>query len=113
MGYRGRHGRCATLVRLAADPLLENQLQYATYVLGIIAATWLCGFEAGIAAAVLSVFAGHYFFIQPRHHLIPDGPQWFGVTFALGIAAAWVWYVARWTARRDPARSWSPPDDRS
>jgi PAS domain S-box-containing protein len=88
----------ATLLRLAADPILGDQVPYFVYVGASVVATWVAGVEGGIVATVVATFAGNYFFVPPRHDigftLADSGAMATFAAFSSGL----VWLVGRWRA---------------
>ncbi len=76
----------ATLLRLALDPWVEG-VQFITYFPGLIVVALACGFQAGVAAAVLSTLASWYFILEPQRSLELASPEE-GVTLALFVLTA-------------------------
>jgi PAS domain S-box-containing protein len=83
----------STLVRLAADPFLGDQLAYFTYVAAVVLATRYTGTGGGVLSVVTSVFAANYFFVQPRHHLVPEGRDWAAIAATSCVSLLLVWIV--------------------
>jgi PAS domain S-box-containing protein len=55
----------ASLARLFLSPVLGDVSPYLTYFVAIIVVSWLMGFRAGTATALLSAICVDYFFIPP------------------------------------------------
>jgi PAS domain S-box-containing protein len=94
----------ATLLRLALDVVLNDQVPYFVYVGAVVVATWFTGVEGGILATFVATFAGNYFFVPPRHDL-DFRPEDVGamLTFA-ALSLALVWTVGRWRRAEAKAR---------
>jgi PAS domain S-box-containing protein len=60
----------ATLTRLALDPILGEQAPFSFYFVAVALSAWVAGFSGGLAAMLLGVVAGAYFFLEPRHALL-------------------------------------------
>jgi signal transduction histidine kinase/CheY-like chemotaxis protein len=88
----------ATLLRLAADPLIHNQIPYFIYVASVVVATWFCGVDGGILSTVTAAFAGNYFFVPVRYEFIPHGEDWIAMGMFSAVAFGLVWLVGRWRA---------------
>jgi PAS domain S-box-containing protein len=86
----------ATLLRLAADPVVHDQVPYVIYIAAVVVATWFCGASGGVLATVVATFAGNYFFVPARQ---PRGIRHEDVASMLifgALSLALVWTVARW-----------------
>lgn len=91
----------ATLVRVALDPLLGDQVPFEVYLAASVVVTWFCGARASVAAVVLAAFLGDYFFVSPRHELGPSGPDWVRMLSFAALAFGLVALVARWRRSED------------
>jgi signal transduction histidine kinase/CheY-like chemotaxis protein len=86
----------ATLLRLAVDPFVGNQIPYFSYVGSAVIATWLAGVEGGVAATLLAAVAGNYFFVEPRHRMYADADDLAAMLVFSGFSLVLVWVVGRW-----------------
>jgi len=86
----------ATLVRLAVDPIVGDQIPYFSYVGSAVIATWLAGVEGGVAAALLAAVAGRYFFVPPRHQMLLQAADLAAMLVFSGFSLGLVWVVGRW-----------------
>ena len=86
----------ATLVRLAIDPLIHEQIPYFIYVASVVVATWSCGVDGGVLATLLAAVTGNYLFVEPRYQLMPHAPDLVAMTFFSVVALGLVWLVGRW-----------------
>src|SRR6478672_9923237 len=57
----------ALAVRLLLDPILGDEIPYATFFLGVAASSLLGGWGAGVVSSLLGGFFTLYFVIPPRH----------------------------------------------
>lgn len=86
----------ATLLRLATDPLLHEQIPYFIYVAAVVVATWSCGVDGGAFATLLAAVAGNYLFVDPRYEIIPHPEDLVAMTLFAVVALGLVWLVGRW-----------------
>ena len=56
----------AFLARRALDPMLGDDVRYATFFLAVAVAGWIGGFGPALLATILSLFTSWFFFIPPR-----------------------------------------------
>ncbi|HYG74673.1 MAG TPA: PAS domain S-box protein [Planctomycetota bacterium] len=63
----------ATLLRSGLDPLVEDNVPYATYFLAIIAATRISGILGGVVALLGGALAAAYLFVPPRLSFVVAG----------------------------------------
>jgi PAS domain S-box-containing protein len=82
----------ATETRALLDPLLEDNVPFASYFPVIIAATWFFGVWPGALSLVLSALAGWFFFIPLRYSFFIEKPEFYGVAFfcLMGITLLWL-----------------------
>jgi signal transduction histidine kinase len=86
----------ATLVRLAVDPLIGDQIPYFIYVGAVVVATWFCGVEGGFLSAFVAGFVGDYLFVPPRYEVLPHGQDWIALSLFWAVCACLVVLVGRW-----------------
>jgi signal transduction histidine kinase/ActR/RegA family two-component response regulator len=86
----------ATLLRLAVDPILRDQIPYFIYVASVVLTTWFCGVDAGVFSTVLAAFLGNYFFVQPRYEFVPHREDSIAMALFAVLALGLVWQVGRW-----------------
>jgi signal transduction histidine kinase/ActR/RegA family two-component response regulator len=86
----------ATLLRLAIDPLIHEQIPYFIYVASVVVATWSCGVDGGVLATLVAAFTGNYFFVEPRYQLMPHPADLVAMTFFSIVALGLVRLVGRW-----------------
>lgn len=65
----------ALALRLAVDPLLGSKLPFVSFFLAVTVTAYFANTSATLLSIVLGYFAANWFFIEPRHTLLP-------VTFA-------------------------------
>jgi len=88
----------ATLIRLAADPLLQGQLIFSWYLVAVVLASALAGPWSGAMASVVSALAADTLFAEPRFVLkLTDPRNAASMLLFLLAAAALVWTVSRWS----------------
>jgi two-component system, chemotaxis family, CheB/CheR fusion protein len=85
---------CATLLRIALDPLLGGQNPYTMYLALVVVSTWFCGRVWGTVTAAAAALAGDYFFVDPRFTLGGLGST--GMVMFAGTGTALVMLVGRW-----------------
>jgi PAS domain S-box-containing protein len=66
----------ATLLRLAIDPVVHDQIPYYFYAVGVVAATQLGGIEGGLLGALAAGLVGNYLFVAPRYEWVPHRTDW-------------------------------------
>ncbi len=86
----------ATLLRLAIDPLIHEQIPYFMYVAAVVVATWSCGVEGGVVATLAAAVTGNFLFVEPRYELTPHPADLVAMTFFSVVALGLVWLVGRW-----------------
>ena len=86
----------ATLLRLAVDPFLHEQIPYFIYVAAVVVATWSCGVDGGVVATLVAAVVGNYFFVQPRYEIVPHPEDLVAMTLFAVVALGLVWLVSRW-----------------
>ena len=94
----------ATLLRLAVDPIVHDQIPYFSYVGSAVIATWVAGVEGGVFATLLAAAVGNFFFVEPRGSMAIEtedlGAMIVFSTFSLSL----VWIVGRWKAAENSVR---------
>jgi signal transduction histidine kinase/ActR/RegA family two-component response regulator len=95
----------ATVVRLAIDPLIHEQIPYFLYVAAVVVATWRCGVDGGVLATLLAAVTGNYLFVAPRYELTPHPADLVAMTFFSAVALGLVWLVGRWKRAEVALRS--------
>jgi signal transduction histidine kinase/ActR/RegA family two-component response regulator len=95
----------ATVLRLAIDPLIHEQIPYFIYVAAVVVATWSCGVEGGVLATLLAAVTGNYLFVEPRHELTPHPVDLVAMSFFSVVAFGLVWLVGRWKGAEVALRS--------
>ena len=78
----------ATLVRLALDPWLGDQLPILIYFVSIAFAALYCDPPASLTALVAGAAASRFFFFRPRHTLALDGSMLLVMAAYLAAAPA-------------------------
>jgi signal transduction histidine kinase/ActR/RegA family two-component response regulator len=86
----------ATVLRLAVDPWVHDQIPYFIYIGSVVVATWFCGIDGGILGVVVAGFVGNYLFVQPRYDWSPEGEDWLAMGLFAAVGFALVALVGRW-----------------
>jgi PAS domain S-box-containing protein len=94
----------ATVVRLAVDPLVHDQIPYFSYVGSAVIATWVAGVEGGVFATLLAAAAGNYFFVQPRHQMSFEAEDMASMLVFSAFSLWLVWVVGRWRRAEEAVR---------
>ena len=63
----------ATWGRLLLDPVLGNQLPFATILLAVLATSWSAGFRPALVAAILGALSTFLLIIRPQGSFFPVG----------------------------------------
>jgi PAS domain S-box-containing protein len=94
----------ATVLRLAADPLLHDQVPFFIYVGAVVFATWFAGVAGGVVATVVATFAGNYFFVPPRLRLSFTTADTAAMALFAALSLVLVWTIGRWRHAETRAR---------
>ncbi len=86
----------ATLLRVALDPFVGDQIPFEVYLAASVVTTWISGAEASVPFVLLAAFLGDYLFVSPRHELGPSGGDWVRMGMFAALAFGLVVLVARW-----------------
>src|SRR4051812_28411913 len=79
------------LLALLLDLLLwpwAKPTAFPLFSVAVLASAWYGGLGPGLLAAILSVIAGRYFFIEPYYRLTGDSGVLLRLAMFVGIAAA-------------------------
>jgi signal transduction histidine kinase/ActR/RegA family two-component response regulator len=86
----------ATILRVAVDPWIHDQIPYFVYVGAVVVATWFCGIDGGILSVAVAALAGNYLFVQPRYVFIPEPEDWLAMGLFAAVGFVLVALVGRW-----------------
>jgi PAS domain S-box-containing protein len=76
----------ATWVRFLLDPVLGNQIPYATLLFAVLVTAWYGGIWPALLAVFLGTFSADYFLVQPRGSLGLNGAdQYIDLALYLGV----------------------------
>jgi PAS domain S-box-containing protein len=82
----------ATLCRFALDPLLGSGVPFLMYFPAVVLMAWWAGFGPAALASVLSLLAADYFFVEPRHELMPNSlVNWISLGLFLFVSLSIAW----------------------
>src|SRR5215475_2356917 len=90
----------STVIRLALDPILGDQLPFFFFVFPLVISSALGGLGPGLLATGLSLALGDYFFIEPRRSLfVLDTPSTLTEALSVGFVGVAFSLVFDWTRK--------------
>jgi PAS domain S-box-containing protein len=95
----------ATLLRVAVDPLVSDQIPFEVYLAAAVVSAWFAGSEATVLLIAASAFLGDYLFVSPRYELGPSGEDWIRMAGFAALAVGLVALVRRWRRSEEHARA--------